>query len=74
MEGVARAVADLRAITKDEVEEIVHSLPTEWQVDTRTRQSLANLVCSRGAFVAESIAEWLGFLPLGRENDGGDSP
>ena len=74
MQGVARAAADLKAITKGEVEEIVQSLPKEWQVNVQVRQSLVDLVFSRAPFVADNILGWLGFLPLNCEDEGGGSP
>jgi len=71
---VARAVAALKAITKQDIEQAVASVPPEWQVDIQTRQSLVDLVWRRASFVAENIMEWLGFLAVGHGFVEGGTP
>lgn len=50
---VGRAIADLPTITKPEVETVVQSIPSEWQVDQPSRQALTELIFRRAAFISD---------------------
>lgn len=63
--GVISAIADLKAVTQDDIGQAVDSIPLEWEVKMQARSSLSDLLWRRAMFVAENIMEWLGFLPLG---------
>ncbi len=52
---IRRALSALRAITRGEVEEIVNSVPKEWEVNPVVRESLVNLICDRAKFLVDNF-------------------
>jgi hypothetical protein len=52
---VAQAVADLRALKQIEVEAMVATVPTEWQVNDSARRSWVELICRRAEYVTDNV-------------------
>lgn len=50
-----RAVADLQAIKRSQVEEIVEVIPDQWEVDKPTREALVNFIWDRTIFLAKDF-------------------
>ncbi len=53
------AVQTLRAIAREEVRQIVASIPREWDVPTSARDALIELICRRAVFVSDRIEGWI---------------
>ena len=53
------AADKLSGIPCDEVGNITQSIPPEWQVGPRARESLKKFVCDRASYVAEHIMDWI---------------
>ncbi len=58
-DAVRVAVDVLRSILRSEVEDVVQSIPPEWQVNDRTRAALTDFLVGRAAYVAERIMDWI---------------
>ena len=58
-DAVLEAIGTLQSISRNDVEEVIQSIPPEWQVGSRTRTALANFLTGRAAFVAECIIDWI---------------
>lgn len=56
-EAVDSAVQRLRELESDLVRMIVETIPREWEVDTRSREALAEFLIRRADFVARTIGE-----------------
>jgi hypothetical protein len=56
---VQRSVNRLREVSRDGLEEIVRSIPREWDVSPAARDALVTLLLGRAGFVADHIMEWL---------------
>lgn len=50
-----RAVSDLQAINRSQVEEIVLAIPGEWKVDRPARDALVKFICDRAMFLAKDF-------------------
>lgn len=53
-EEVRQALDDLGSIQKHEIEEIVRSVPAEWEVDEPTREALVGLIRRRAIFIRDN--------------------
>lgn len=61
------AIAALRGVSRSVVQPIVDGIPVEWEVDSGSRGALADLICERARYVADSVADKLfpqGELPF----------
>jgi hypothetical protein len=50
-----RAVADLQAIRRSQVEEVVEAIPGEWQVEQPVREALINFICDRAIYLSANF-------------------
>ncbi|MCX7424656.1 MAG: hypothetical protein NTW96_03360 [Planctomycetia bacterium] len=58
-DAVLAATDTLRSIPHNYVEDVIQSVPPEWQVNGKARAALADLVSRRAAYVAEHIMDWI---------------
>lgn len=54
-EFASQAVATLRRLHRDFVQECVNSVPAQWGLSHQSRVHLTDLICARAAFVVETI-------------------
>lgn len=58
-ELIDQSAEKLGQIDTDTVREFVETIPTEWDVNQQTRDSLVNFISSRATFLADNIVEML---------------
>ncbi|MBP0439110.1 HipA family kinase [Tianweitania sediminis] len=63
-ETLAPALQRLRSLDRTFVKEVINSVPSEWGVGPVARTTLIELICSRAAFVVNTIEERLIDAPL----------
>jgi hypothetical protein len=56
---VTRAVADLKMISRSDIQRVVESIPSAWQVSAVTREALANFLSDRAVFLSENFVSLL---------------
>ncbi len=49
----------LQNLPRSEVEDVIQSIPPEWQVGDKAKTALADLLTRRAAYVAERIMDWI---------------
>lgn len=62
-EVVRRAAADLRRLDQKTVEEMVSTIPAEWDVSVKGREALVKFVVDRAAFLAADVIHGSETLP-----------
>jgi hypothetical protein len=56
---VMRAVSDLRTITRSDIQAIVDTIPSEWQVNAPSRNALVNFLADRARFLCQEFVSLL---------------
>jgi len=56
---VTRAVADLKMISRTDIQRVVESIPSAWQVNAATREALVNFLSDRAVFLSENFVSFV---------------
>jgi len=56
---VTRAVADLKMISRTDIQRVVESIPSAWQVNAATREALVSFLSDRAVFLSENFVSLL---------------
>ena len=58
-EIIADCTTRLRMMDASTANEIIETVPREWEVSAEARKAWADLICRRAGFVADNVREWI---------------